>query len=139
MEYHLFAADRKPELVLLNPRKTGAAQQRRSGRARKPDPTRFVCQWSDEIPLQVRTMVLADQTLFISGPQDVVDEEEAARRINDPEIQLKLAEQVAALEGKKGALLRAVSIADGKKVAEYKLQSLPVWDGMAACMNSKSH
>ena len=34
--------------------------------------------------------------------------------------------------GKKGALLWAVATADGKKLAEYKLDSVPVFNGMAA-------
>ncbi|MCK5270375.1 MAG: hypothetical protein KAJ46_06305, partial [Sedimentisphaerales bacterium] len=33
--------------------------------------------------------------------------------------------------GRKGALLWAVSASDGKKLNEYKLGALPVWDGMA--------
>ena len=38
----------------------------------------------------------------------------------------------AALTGKKGALLRAVSAIDGKQLAEYRLDAPPTWDGMAA-------
>ena len=37
----------------------------------------------------------------------------------------------AALEGRNGALLRAVSTADGKQLSELKLDSPPVFDGMA--------
>ena len=61
-------------------------------------------------------MVAADKTLFIAGPPDVVDKE-------DP---------MAAFEGRKGALLWAVSTADGKKLSETTLNSPPVFDGMAA-------
>ncbi len=89
-------------------------------------------QWSHDLPLQVRAMVLADRTLFIAGPPDVLDEEQAQQRLGEPEIQAKLAEQRAVLEGKKGALLWAVSTSDGERVAEYNLESLPQWDGMAA-------
>jgi hypothetical protein len=77
-------------------------------------------------------MILADKTLFIAGPPDVVDEEEAFRGVGDAEIQRQLARQEAALAGQEGALLWAVSAKDGKKVAEYRLDSLPVFDGMAA-------
>ena len=38
----------------------------------------------------------------------------------------------AALADQKGAALWAVSAADGKRLAELKLDSMPVWDGMAA-------
>jgi len=43
-----------------------------------------------------------------------------------------LADQAATLEGKRGALLRAVSAADGRKLAQYEIDSPPVFDGMAA-------
>lgn len=88
--------------------------------------------WSREVPLLVRAMVLTGRTLFIAGPPDVVNEEEVNQRLSDPEVQAKLVEQVAALEGKKGALLWAVAALDGGKLAEYHLESPPVWDGMAA-------
>jgi hypothetical protein len=77
-------------------------------------------------------MLLADRTLFIAGPPDVVDEEEAFFALDDAAVMEKLAKQNAMLEGKGGALMWAVSASDGKKLAEYKLASLPVWDGMAA-------
>jgi hypothetical protein len=76
--------------------------------------------------------VLAHKTLFIAGPPDLVDEEQAFYRPDDAEIQTRLREQAAALEGRKGALLWVVSASQGEKLAEYKLENLPVWDGMAA-------
>jgi hypothetical protein len=86
----------------------------------------------DKPPLQVRAMVLAGKTLFVSGPPDVVDEEDAFFALNDEEVLAKLAEQSEMLNGKEGALLWAVSTENGKKLAEYKLESLPVWDGLVA-------
>ena len=47
-------------------------------------------------------------------------------------IEAKLAEQSELNKGKQGGLMWAVSASTGKKLAEYKLASLPVWDGMAA-------
>jgi hypothetical protein len=44
----------------------------------------------------------------------------------------KLAEQDAVLAGEKGALLCAVSAADGKKLSQHQLDSLPVFDGLIA-------
>ena len=38
----------------------------------------------------------------------------------------------AAFMGRQGAVIRLVSAADGKKLAEYKLESTPVFDGMIA-------
>ena len=63
---------------------------------------------------------------------DVVDEEESFNNPGDAEILKKLMDQDAALEGLRGASLWAVSTADGRKIAEYKLDSPPIFDGMIA-------
>jgi outer membrane protein assembly factor BamB len=90
-------------------------------------------QWKVDKPdIQVRAMVLADKTLFIAGPPDIVDEEEAFFALSDTAVLEQLAEQSALLKGKEGAFLWAVSAQNGRKLAEYKLDSLPVWDGMIA-------
>jgi len=73
-------------------------------------------QWAQWVPVRIRAMVLAGKTLFVAGPPDVLDPE-------DP---------LAAFEGRKGALLWAVSPADGRRLAEYKLDSPPVFDGLIA-------
>ncbi len=86
----------------------------------------------ENLPFLGRALVVADKTLFVAGPPDVVDEIEAFGHFKEPDVLSKLAEQAAALEGEKGGLLWAVSAEDGKKLAEYKLQSPPVFDGMAA-------
>ena len=72
--------------------------------------------WAAWVPIRIRAMVLAKDTLFIAGPPDVLDPK-------DP---------LAAFEGRKGGLLWAVSAADGKKLAECKLDSPPVFDGLIA-------
>jgi hypothetical protein len=77
-------------------------------------------------------MVLANRTLFVAGPPDVADEVVAFRKPDDPAVQKSLLQQEAALENRSGALLLAVSASDGRKLAEYKLDSAPTWDGMAA-------
>ena len=129
IEYRLFATTKEPDIVPLTPRRPGLSQQRKG---RRPVATRFVYHWSEDLPLLVRAMVLAGQTLFVAGPPDLVDEQDAAARIAAPTIQAKLAEYSAALQGKRGALLLAVSTSDGKKLAEYRLDYPPTWDGMAA-------
>ncbi|MBN2317053.1 MAG: PQQ-binding-like beta-propeller repeat protein [Sedimentisphaerales bacterium] len=88
--------------------------------------------WTQDIPLLARAMVLSDRILFVAGPPDLVDEPKAFRQIDDPVIQRNLADQADAFNGNKGALLLAVSTADGKTLAQYDLDSPPVFDGMAA-------
>jgi len=89
--------------------------------------------WAEgDLPLLARGMVLADKTIFVAGPPDVADEEKALQNPDDPGIKSALDEQVAALEGRRGALLWAFSTADGRKLAAWQLDSMPVFDGMAA-------
>jgi outer membrane protein assembly factor BamB len=90
--------------------------------------------WNARQPLLVRAMTLAGETLFIAGPPDLVDEQASFQQlaIGDEEIQADLARQEAALEGAQGGILRAVSAKEGSVLADYHLDALPVWDGMAA-------
>jgi outer membrane protein assembly factor BamB len=126
MEYHLFAADREPEII-----KRKARQQKKKQRRTAPT-TRPLYYWSRETPLYVRAMVLANKTLFIAGPPDIIDEEQIFKNPDAPGVARKLREQTSALDGKKGASLHVVSASDGKKLAEYRLETVPVFDGMAA-------
>ena len=86
----------------------------------------------DKPDIQVRALVVAGKTLFVAGPPDVVDEEKAFFTMNNSETIARLKEQNELLKGKDGARLWAVSTRDGKRLAEYRLDSLPVWDGMIA-------
>jgi len=125
IEYHLYRTSKTPKIVRQGPGRPPT----RKGRAA---PTRPVYRWTRDVPLLARGMVLADQTLFIAGPPDVVDQEKTLAAFADPAAHAKLAEQVAAHEGRKGGLLWAVSADEGETLAEYKLASPPVFDGLAA-------
>ena len=134
LEFHLFAASKQPELVRM-----GEEGRRPKPKAAKPKfaggatpVTRFSHLWSDEIDVQTTAMALAGKTLFVAGPPDLVDEEQATASLGDPQTKKQLAEQSAALEGKRGSLLVAVGADDGRKLAAYRLDSAPVFDGMAA-------
>ena len=126
LEYRLFGAAREFKQVEV--------PVHRGPRGKRPriKGTRPIINWSHEVPLQARGMVLAGDRLFIAGHPDVVDEERAFNRLNQEKFQRKLHRQRAALEGKEGALLRVVSPADGSKLAQYRMDSPPRWDGMAA-------
>jgi hypothetical protein len=88
--------------------------------------------WTKDMSMFARAMVLADKVLFIAGPPDMLDEPQAFRQISEPQVRRDLAEQVAAFNGKKGAVLAAISVGDGTELAQYDLDSPPVFDGMAA-------
>ena len=147
LEYQLFAAEKaaKADAILRVRRANGPINlrsRRRSANSsdwklRRGFSTKELSavefKWANDQPsVQARAMALADKTLFIAGPPDVIDERRSFRLPDDEEVQAKLADQLAALEAGHGARLWAVSALDGKPLARYKLDALPVFDGMAA-------
>lgn len=90
-------------------------------------------QWNAHSPVFARAMCMAKDTVFVSGPPDEIDEEYAFERMSkkDPAVYKELAEQDAALSGERGGSLLAVNTAKGEIGGEVKLESPPVWDGMA--------
>jgi outer membrane protein assembly factor BamB len=74
--------------------------------------------WRIRVPLRPVAMTLAGDQLLIAGPPD----------LDDPR------DGLAAVEGKKGALLWSLSAETGQKLAKYDLDDVPIFDGMAvAC------
>lgn len=88
--------------------------------------------WDRFVPMIARSMALGGKTLLVSGPPDILDEEYAFERLaaKDPAILQELAEQDAALDGKRGAKLWAVNIETGEQAGGIELDSPPVWDGV---------
>ena len=129
IEHYLFAHDRKT---------LRTAKQI----PRNSIPKSFEDAWGQDIPLIVRAMVLADQTLFIAGPRDKVDDEKLhtawKKRLKGREdsslfdLDKAIADQEASWDGKKGAVLWAINAADGKKLSELALETVPIFDGMIA-------
>ncbi len=72
--------------------------------------------WKTNIPLTGKAMVLAGDVVFVAGAPLVFN-------LGDP---------AATYKGRLGGVLRAVSAVDGSKLAEYTLNVLPAWDGIAA-------
>jgi len=99
--FSLFAASRKP----LSQNSTDKKKQKSTVKYH----------WSEQSPLVVRAMVLADKTLFLAGAEET--------------------DALASLGVNNGAVLCVVSAIDGKRLAEYKLESQPVFDGMVAANN----
>jgi hypothetical protein len=106
--YELFADDNDNEPVLAP---NSINREKGPGFSRAEEP-----KWSKHVPLRAKGMVLAGDTLFLAGAPDVVPDD-------DP---------YAAFDGDLGAKLWAVSAADGEKLAEYPLESLPAFDGLIA-------
>ena len=113
--------------------KVPGANKAVAGAGGKGGGLQFENQWTQFSPIFARSMVLAKDTLLLAGPPDMIDEEYAFERqaAKDPAIveQLKLQDEM--LDGKHGFQMKAVSLKDGSHVAELKLDSTPVWDGMS--------
>jgi outer membrane protein assembly factor BamB len=89
--------------------------------------------WSNDSPAFItRAMVLAGETLFVAGPPNILDEEAAVAQRYDRSVQKQIDAQQDSIDGKKGAVIKAISAKDGSEKSELKLKSPPVWDGMAA-------
>jgi outer membrane protein assembly factor BamB len=89
--------------------------------------------WTRFVPVFARSMVLANDALVVAGPEDVVDEEYALERLaaKDPAIHTQLKRQDEILDGQEGGRFWVMSTKDGSRVAEFKIDALPVWDGMS--------
>jgi len=140
LESHLFAAQKEPPVVTAGSeqkavKKTAKQTAKKAAKqtGAKAEPvTRFVTEWSRDIVVHVNSLVLTDNAVWAAGPPDVVDEAQAVKTLFETETQKKLAEQSAALEGKRGGLLLAVSRTDGERLAAYRLESAPRFDGLIA-------
>ena len=147
LEYHLYAADKQvsPESIQRVRRGNGPIDAKSKNKnanssdwqVRQGFDAKSLwaadTRWSQEkVPLLVRAMVLADGKLYTAGPPVLADEKAAFYEPDAPTNREALAEQEAAWEGKKGGFLRVLSASDAELLAEYKLESVPVWDGMAA-------
>ncbi len=110
-EYHLFATA-KAELPDPGPPDYQRANREYPHRGGGKFKVKFA--WKRDAPIFARAMVLADDRLFLAGPPD------RAQR------------SIAIYEGSRGAILLAASATDGKTLGEYKLDALPVYDGLIA-------
>ena len=89
--------------------------------------------WVNEEPeIMAKAMVLANGRLFIAGPRDVADEKALWGRSNESGFQTAMQKQAQWLKGEHGGVMQVLSKKDGKKLAEYKLDALPAFDGLIA-------
>ncbi len=119
-QHQMYLAGEKEMFFAAGKTKTAAPKATRTRRGKGKGAGRATKSviWSTPGDLQVRGMVLAgegkDKRLIITGAK------------GDWVISQK------AYEGKMGNVLRVISIADGKTIAEHDLPGLPVFDGMSA-------
>ena len=138
--YKLYAADKvpgqsTPERVQTKIKgkknRQAAGVKPGGGKAGSLIPSR----WEREsIGLFANAMALTGKTLFVAGPPDIADETKMlGYEVGvDSEINKELARQDEAWRGKMGGLLQVVDARSGDKLAEQKLDTYPVFDGMSA-------
>jgi len=88
--------------------------------------------WNKKMPLFARGLLVSGDHLFVAGPEDIVDEEKLARQWNAPEAVKRIQRQSRLFTGKEGGMLWVVNKKTGEKTAELKLDTIPVFDGLAA-------
>jgi hypothetical protein len=76
-------------------------------------------------------MALAGNNLIVAGPPSILDEDALFENPEDPKLLKQKVQQDKANKGQLGAKLMIVSAIDGKRQAQYDLDSPPCWDAMA--------
>ena len=135
-QYHLFAAEKEAFEPLPSHRDNQHLRYGGSGRAlglkiterdkRFGEPSLHRNVWSRQVPIFARALVLADKTLFLAGPP-----EPAKLRTRELTLQ-NLDKAEATFQGRRRAALCVVDATDGESLAQYELESSPVFDGMIA-------
>jgi hypothetical protein len=122
--YSLYALDLN-EQGKASPEPAAPARKGKKKRSRlKPSPLVFT--WKQSVPLFTRAMVLAENTLCISGPQNVLQNITGHTLFSD------LSAQADILRNQKPSMLHILSAADGRKLSDISLDSSPVFDGLIA-------
>jgi len=109
----LYAQDNKRAAQKEAPGGEKKAPRRGRRPGRRPFTSTASHKWSVRIPLQIRGMVLAGERIFAAGWLDSVKIHEKATDAGAP-------------------FLWVLSAKDGSKLAEYKLDAPPVFDGLIA-------
>ena len=78
----------------------------------------------------VRAMVKAGDTVFVCGPEDIVNE--LSVQMRQPDKLESIRKQAKLFTGSDGSMLFAMSAKSGETIAKTKLDVLPVFDGMIA-------
>ncbi|MHC4534126.1 MAG: hypothetical protein ACYS6K_09250, partial [Planctomycetota bacterium] len=110
--------------------------ERRSNRKATQSPSSLVYDWRSQTSLYPNAIVLAADTIFVAGPPRFDEEKTRAfletNRTDDHEPVPLLQEALDIFEGRRGAVLLAINKTDGQKIAEYKLDASPIFDGLIA-------
>lgn len=123
-DYHLYGVKKvlmQTGLPKTRKKKGQTTEKPAPNRPAKPRPF-----WADAHSLIVRAMVLTQDKLAIAGPPDLRKKKDGILAYANEE------ESLASFTGRRGVLLRILSIEDGQALSEHSLDAMPVFDGMSA-------
>jgi len=110
--------------------------KRQSKRKATQTPSSLVHDWQSQPSLYPNAIVLAGDTVFLAGPPRFDEEKTRAflgsNTTDDYAPVPMLQEALDTFEGRRGAVLLAINKTDGQKIAEYKLDASPIFDGLIA-------
>jgi len=90
----------------------------------------------DQPSVTARAMAVGQDTIFLAGYPNFIDEREAYRNPDAPAVQERIQLQAESVEGRHGGVLWAMSKTDGRLLVRYRLDTIPVFDGLAAAGKS---
>ncbi len=92
-------------------------------------------QWGVRVPILVRSMTLAENNLYIFGPEELLDQKSSLKTLDQAETKDIAQQQDDAYNGKSGAILLVVDRDNGTMTEGYQLHTTPVFDGMVSAYN----
>jgi outer membrane protein assembly factor BamB len=134
MEYYLFSATRQdkwtpPSASVKDPEPSSGKKKKGQSSAGNYNLEKEI-QWSCKIPVAVRAMVKAGDTLFMAGPPDVLDEDVMFQEIHLPGSDPIIEEQNASYLGELGSIIYAVDAKTGKMLVSMEIDEVPAFDGL---------
>jgi hypothetical protein len=135
LRYSLFSMDKKPKSYQPGIPDAELRETRpnwRNYRTRRCPKVEFDFHWKSGVPVRAKAIVKTPGTLFVAGPEDILDEEEVFLNARSEANRRLLQEQNELIDARKGGTLLAVSVRDGFIEQEIDLESQPVWDAVAA-------
>ncbi len=89
--------------------------------------------WIRTVPIWVRAIFVTQDALYVCGPRDLYDEQQAVTRgshitTQDP----RLALQQEHAEGKHGSILKVFDKETGREISSLDIDDMPAWEGMIA-------
>jgi len=144
-QYHLYASSRAPKQPQPAAPAKGEPNQKGKGKKRQPKARtpEKTYDWTETSPFTVRAMVATPDQLILAGvpnlgkrpePIDPMKSPEMHKRASEenPRLQFENPEEaLEAFRGQRGAYVRIVSTEDGSMLKEFKLDGIPVGDGMS--------